>query len=94
MDWTRLLAGVLILIGGFAEIVWGWRYWNRPDLLNPDSRTYKTLCIYLGTTLSRNGSERLSDGQIKGYAAVAIVLGIILVVIGILDSRIGVLSVF
>lgn len=91
--WSSRLFGGLSLLMGLPLILWSWRLWHRPDSLNPDSLSYRVFCAYSRTwpKTKQKPSDELTDWEIRHYAAMNLVLGVVLVVIGVLAILVGVL---
>jgi len=91
--WSYALFGVLSLLMGLPLVLWSWRLWHQPGLLNPDSLPYRVFYAYSHTwpKAKKKPSGRLTDGEIKHYAVMNLILGILLMIVGLVSIAMGIL---
>jgi len=90
--WSSQIFGMISIIAGLPILLWSWRLWHRPSSLPPDSLVYRIFYAYSRVwTRRKQESGRLTDREIKRYARMNFILGILLVVVGILEIIIGLL---
>jgi hypothetical protein len=90
--WSSQLFGVISILVGLPILLWSWHLWHHPSSLPPDSLVYRVFYAYSRVWTRRNqDSGRLTDREIKRYARMSFVLGVLLVVVGVLEILMGVL---
>ncbi|RLD97623.1 MAG: hypothetical protein DRI92_05315 [Aquificota bacterium] len=91
--WSYQLFGVLVILMGLPLTVWSWRLYRRPDLLSPDSLSYQVFRAYSRTRprAKKTPADRLTDREIRHYAAMNLVGGAMLVIVGLVSVAMGIL---
>jgi uncharacterized membrane protein YiaA len=91
--WSSQIFGMISILAGLPILLWSWRLWRRPSSLPLDSLIYRLFYAYsrVWTRKRKYESDRLTDREIKRYARMNFILGVMLVVVGILEIIIGVL---
>jgi hypothetical protein len=89
--WSYQHFGALVILMGLVLIVWSWRLYCRPGLLSPDSPSYQVFYA-LSRTRRRTRkppADKLTDKEIRYYAAMNLVGGIMLVIVGLISVALG-----
>ena len=91
--WSYQLFGVLVILMGLPLTVWSWRLYRRPSLLSPESLSYRVFRAYSYTRprTKKAPADKLTDAEIRHYAAMNLVGGIMLVIVGLVSIAMGIL---
>lgn len=91
--WSYQLFGVLVILMGLPLTIWSWRLYRKPGLLSMDSSVYQIFSAYsrIQPRTKKVPANRLTDQEIKHYAAMNLIGGVMLVIVGIISIAVGIL---